>query len=75
MDTKVYIDKDQNDQMTVYHKETDHQGYLHSTSEHPLCIKKGIPLSQALTLKPMCSTITVFGDESSKLTQKSVEQG
>ena len=51
LDTMVYIDKDQNNQTTVYHKEIDRQSYLHSKPEHPLCLKKRIPFSQASRLK------------------------
>ena len=56
LDTKVYIDKDQNIQITVHHKETDCKNYLHSNSEDLLCLKKSISFNQALKLKRICST-------------------
>ena len=71
----ITIDRDENIQATVYHKETDHQSYLNSKSEDPLCLKRNIPFSQALRLIWICSAITAFEDESVKLIQKFVEWG
>ena len=75
MKTKVYINIYQNIQTNVYHKETNQQNYLHRKSEHPLCLKKSISFSQELKLKRICSTISAFEDESTKLIQKFMEQG
>ena len=45
------MDKYQNTQTTVSHKEFDCQIYLHSKHKNPLFLKKRILLRQALILK------------------------
>ena len=39
----------------IYRKPTDRQSYLHNKSYHPNSTKKGIPYSQALRIKRICS--------------------
>ena len=73
LDKKVSIDKVPNIQTTVFHKETDHQSYLHNNNEHPLCLKKSITFSKTLRLKRICSTTTELEDESVKLWNKYME--
>ena len=75
LDTKVYIDKELNIEITVYLKETDLQSSLHRMSEHPLYLKKSISFSQASKLKRIFSIIIEFEDESAKIIQKVVEIG
>ena len=75
LDTKIYIDDNENIETTVYQKETDCKSFLHSKSEHPLFLKQSIPYSPALRLKCICSTVTEFQNESEKLTEKFIESG
>ena len=55
-DTLVYIDSKNRLHTTLYKKPNDCQNYLHAKLAHPFSLKKGIPYSQALRIKRMCST-------------------
>ena len=44
----------------VYRKETDRQSFQNSISEHSLFLKWSIPYNQAVKLKQICPTVTMF---------------
>ena len=56
----LYKDKNNNIQTILYRKPTDQQAFLHAKSEHPRSLKSSTPYSEALRLKPICSTTTEF---------------
>ena len=45
---------------TIYHKDTDTHTYLHHQSSHPSHCKKGLPRSQLLRLRRLCSEDSDF---------------
>jgi len=54
LDTTVYI-KNNRLLTKLYRKPTDRQSYLNNKSYHPNSTKRGIPYSQALRMKRICS--------------------
>ena len=68
--TMLYKDENNNMQTTLYRKSTDQQAFLHPKSEHPRPVKSGIPCSQALRLKTICSTSTEFDKNCAIIKQK-----
>ena len=71
----VYIDSKNRLQTTLYKKPTDCQNYLHAKSAHPFSLKKGIPYSQALRIKRICSTFEEYRKHSQDLIKRFVEKG
>ena len=57
LDTIVYI-KNNRLLTKLFRKKTDRQSYLHNQSYHPSSTKKGIPYSQALRIRRICSETT-----------------
>ena len=60
LDILVYKDQNNTLQTTIYRKQTDRQHYVDSQSEHPNLLKDSIPYSQALRIKPICSSQQEF---------------
>jgi len=57
LDTTIYI-KNNHLLTKLYSKPTDRQSYLHNNSYHPNATKRGIPFSQALRMKRICSEMS-----------------
>ena len=60
LDVTVSIDADHNLQTDLYTKPTDSHNYLNYRSAHPRHCRDGIPYSQFLRLKRICSTEDAF---------------
>ena len=57
LDKTIYIKN--NDLLArLYRKPTDRQSYLHNYSYHPNATKRGMPYSQALRMKRICSEMS-----------------
>ncbi|WP_171480033.1 hypothetical protein, partial [Acinetobacter baumannii] len=56
----LVIKEGQNVQTDLFVKETDTHQFLHFSSCHPFHTKKGIPYSQALRMRRICSSDTFF---------------
>ena len=67
LDILVYIDGKNRLHTTLYKKPNDCQNYLHAKSAHPFSLKKGIPYSQALRIKRICSTFEEYRKHSQDL--------
>ena len=70
LDAMLYKDENNNIQPTLYCKLTVQQAFLHAKSEHPRSLKRSILYSQALRLKTICSTSTVFDKNCAIIKQK-----
>ena len=62
-------------QTSVYRKKTDRNNYLHFSSYHSSNLKKGLPYSQMLRLKRICSTETDFESHASEMSARFRERG
>ena len=65
----VMVKMDQQVSTSVYKKKTDRNNYLHFSSYHPPGLKKGLPYSQLLRVKRICSTETAFEKQAKDLNQ------
>ena len=74
LDTKLSINKNKIDS-TLYCKPTDSHSYLNFHSSHPLACKKGIPYSQFLRIRRICSSDIEFEKNSSMLEHHFINQG
>ena len=70
----LYKDENNNIPLTLYHKPTDQQAFLHAKSEHPRSLKSSIPYSQALRLKTIFSTATEFDKNCDIIKQKFLDR-
>ena len=52
---------------TIYYKDTDTHTYLHHQSSHPSHCKKGLPRSQLLRLRRLCSEDSDFVEKGSEM--------
>ena len=75
LDTLTYKDKNNNIQTTLYKKPTDRQNYIHSKSAHPFSLKNSIAYSQALRLKPICSTTGEYEKHTNNLKKQLLKKG
>ena len=75
LDAVVYKTQSGKLETKLYRKESDRQAYLHRKSEHPECLKRSTPFSQALRLRQICSTNNEFQDSCDKLRNKLIERG
>ena len=73
LDTFVYVNSNNRLQNTLYKNPTDCQNYLHVKSAHLFSLKKGIPYSQALRIKRICSTFEEYRNQD--LIKRFVEKG
>ena len=60
---------------TVYRKKTDRNNYLHFSSYHPASLKRGLPYSQMLRLKRICSTESEFEGQSNEMCNRFRQRG
>ena len=60
---------------TLYTKPTDKNSLLHATSAHPPALKKGLPYSQFLRIKRICSSQADFEKERDIMYKNFVERG
>ena len=62
-------------QTTIYTKQTDRQNYLDARSEQPKSLKDGIPYSQALRIKRICSSQQEFLSHTAKVINQFQKHG
>ena len=60
---------------TLYRKPTDKNSLLHATSAHPTALKRGLPYSQFLRLKRICSNPSDFEREKDIMYKNFVDRG
>ena len=75
LDTLVYIDKQNKLQTTLFRKSSDRQRFLNAKLEHPYSLKKGIPYTQTLPIRWICSILQEYHSHSRKLIEQFVNKG
>ena len=65
----VLVKMDEQVSTSVYKKKTDRNNYLHFSSYHPPGLKKGLPYSQLLRVKRICSSETAFDKHAKDINQ------
>ena len=74
LDTRVLLQKGKLS-TTLYTKPTDKNSLLHATSAHPPALKKGLPYSQFLRLKRICSSQSDYEKEKDNMYKNFIERG
>ena len=74
LDNEIYI-KNNKLHHKIFRKKTDCQTFLNINSEYTKSLKNGIPYSQALRIKRICSTKKNFDHHSREMTEKFLKQG
>ena len=63
----VCVNKSDHLTTSVFRKKTDRNSFLNFSSYHPPSLKKGLPYSQLLRIRRICSTDAVFEEQAAEL--------
>ena len=75
LDVMIHKDKHGIISTDLFRKPTDARNYLHYSSAHPKSCKKGIPYSQLLRVRRICSTRERFETNALEMAKSFIERG